>query len=76
MYMDDNIKSINWSIFVAQDVLLSVQISVREWFGNLFIPNHDTRAGCSKLTTSLVYVSLKFQILITEILKCFLLKKC
>ena len=32
--------------------------------------------GCSKLTTSLVNVSLKFQTLISEIRHYFLLKKC
>ena len=32
--------------------------------------------GCSKLTTSLVNVSLKFQTLISEICHYFLLKKC
>ena len=32
--------------------------------------------GCSKLTTSLVNVSLKFQTLIFEIQQNFLLKKC
>ena len=32
--------------------------------------------GCSKLTTSLVNVSLKFQTLISEIRQYFLLKKC
>ena len=32
--------------------------------------------GCSKLTTSLVNVSLKFQMLISEICQYFLLKKC
>ena len=32
--------------------------------------------GCSKLTTSLVNVSLKFQPLISEICQYFLLKKC
>ena len=32
--------------------------------------------GCSKLTTSLVNVSLKFQTLISEISQYFLLKKC
>ena len=31
--------------------------------------------GCSKLTTSLVNVSLKFQMLISEICQYFLLKK-
>ena len=32
--------------------------------------------GCSKLTTSLVNVSLKFQTLISRICQYFLLKKC
>ena len=32
--------------------------------------------GCSKLTTSLVNVSLKFQTLISETSHYFLLKKC
>ena len=32
--------------------------------------------GCSKLTTSLVNVSLKFQMLISNISQYFLLKKC
>ena len=32
--------------------------------------------GCSKLTTSLVNVLLKFQTLISEICQSFLLKKC
>ena len=33
-------------------------------------------AGCSKLTTALVNVSLKFQMLISQIRQYFLLKKC
>ena len=33
-------------------------------------------SGCSKLTTSLVNVSLKFQMLISQIHLYFLLKKC
>ena len=32
--------------------------------------------GCSKLTTALVNVSLKFQMLISQIRQYFLLKKC
>ena len=35
-----------------------------------------TGAGCSKLTTALVNVSLKFQMLISQIRQYFLLKKC
>ena len=38
--------------------------------------NITTGPGCSKLTTSLVNVSLKFQTLISEICQYFLLKKC
>ena len=34
-----------------------------------------TGPGCSKLTASLVNVSLKFQMLITELCQYFLLKK-
>ena len=36
----------------------------------------STGPGCSKLTTSLVNASLKFQTLISEICQYFLLKKC
>ena len=36
----------------------------------------STGPGCSKLTTSLVNVSLKFQTLISQICQYFLLKKC
>ena len=38
--------------------------------------NYRTGPGCSKLTMSLVNVSLKFQMLISEICQHFLLKKC
>ena len=37
---------------------------------------YETGPGCSKLTTSLVNVSLKFQTLISQTCKYFLLKKC
>ena len=42
------------------------------------IPTFGKRTGfgCSKLTMSLVNVSLKFQTLISEICQYFLLKKC
>ena len=36
----------------------------------------DAEPGCSKLTTSLVKVSLKFQMLISQICQYFLFKKC
>ena len=38
--------------------------------------SHRSGPGCSKLTTSLVNVSLKFQTLISQICQYFLLKKC
>ena len=37
---------------------------------------YKSRPSCSKLTTSLVNVSLKFQTLISQICQYFLLKKC
>ena len=37
---------------------------------------YATGAGCSKLTAALVNVSLKFQMLISQIRQYFLLKKC
>ena len=40
------------------------------------VTNYKTGPGCSKLTTSLVNVSLKFQTLISEKCQNFLLKKC
>ena len=40
------------------------------------VAHFSTGPSCSKLTTSLVNVSLKFQTLIAEILQNFLLKNC
>ena len=37
---------------------------------------NESGPGCSKLTTSLVNVSLKFQTLISNVRQYFLLKKC
>ena len=43
----------------------------------LYTPNkNQSRPRCSKLTTSLVNVSLKFQTLISEICQYFFMKKC
>ena len=41
----------------------------------LFLSSFTSGPGCSKLTTSLVNVSLKFKMLISEICQYFLLKK-
>ena len=41
-----------------------------------FFPHESPGPGCSKLTTSLVNVSLNFQKLISQICHYFLLKKC
>ena len=40
------------------------------------VPHKRPGPSCSKLTTSLVNVSLKFQTLISQICQYFLLKKC
>ena len=40
------------------------------------LSSYTSGPGCSKLTTSLVNVSLKFQMLISQIHQYFLLKKC
>ena len=40
------------------------------------LPKKRSGPGCSKLTTSLVNISLKFQTLISEICQYFLLEKC
>ena len=45
-------------------------------YQNLSLYNYQTRPSCSKLTTLLVNVSLKFQMLISEICQYFLLIKC
>ena len=41
-----------------------------------FLKNIHVGPGCSKLTTSLVNETLKFQTLISQICQYFLLKKC
>ena len=40
------------------------------------LPEWKSGPSCSKLTTSLVYVLLKLQMLISNICQYFLLKKC
>ena len=49
---------------------------VSEPFYDAIKVSHLPGSGCSKLTTSLVNVSLNFQKLISQICQCFLLKKC
>ena len=49
------------------------KIMSRDWFSNAL---YLSGPGVSKLTTSLVNVSLKFQTLISQIYQYFLLKKC
>ena len=44
--------------------------------GSIAHSRYSPGPGCSKLTTSLVNISLKFQMLISEMHKYFLLKKC
>ena len=54
--------------------------SIAKWFkcwpADLAVPSPTPGPGCSKLTTSLVNDSLKFQTLISQICQYFLLKKC
>ena len=47
-----------------------------DMFTNLMVKCWQSGPGCSKLTTSLVNVSLKFQILIFQICQYDLLEKC
>ena len=46
------------------------------WIKISSLPFSSSGLGCSKLTTSLVNVSLKFQMLISQLCQYFLLKKC
>ena len=52
----------------------------RDWINDATCLTHNafetSGSGCSKLTTLLVNISLKFQTLISEICQYFLLKKC
>ena len=51
--------------------------TVHSWYLKLLISRSKfSGPSCSKLTTSLVNVSLKFQTLISQIRRYFLLKKC
>ena len=54
------------------DNKVKVKLEVLYLFGCIY----NTGPGCSKLTTSLVNVSLKFQMLISNICQYFLVKKC
>ena len=53
---------------------LSTEYSIQH--ASVIIEDYQPGPGCSKLTTSLVNVSLKFQMLISQIFQYFLLKKC
>ena len=46
------------------------------YYSSITTTEYKSGPGCSKLTMSLVNVSLKFQMLISEIWQYFLLKKC
>ena len=54
-----------------------IQSEISEYQAALpFRSDLQSGPGCSKLTTSLVNVSLKFQMLISQICQYFLLRKC
>ena len=66
-------------IFNDMPSLDSLSLNIARLLGNHRLHNNNLfppGPGCSKLTTSLVNVSLKFQTLISEICQYFLLKKC
>ena len=56
-------------------MVLSIKSKEKACRDSLCIFSRSTGPGCSKLTTSLVNVSLKFQTLISEKCQYFLLKK-
>ena len=52
-------------------------VAVRQWYHHILSTAYERPGpGCSKLTTLLVNVSLKFQMLLSQIFQYFLLKKC
>ena len=60
----------------ATDTKYQKWVRRSELFENQQTVDQKPRPGCSKLTTSLVNDSLKFQTLISQICQYFLLKKC
>ena len=73
MDFDYNVAAIAALFFIKanQDIVKGSNSSIF-FFACLCNPG----PGCSKIMTSLVNVSLKFQMLISEIRQYFLLKKC
>ena len=59
-----------WEVYMYAYTLIF--FSVTSLFKKIYRPGPD----CSKLKTSLVNISLKFHMLISEICQYFLLKKC
>ena len=72
------IKVIMSTVLVTNNTIYIFSCSKRDCFDNLKLNFCSKRSGpgCSKLTTSLVNVSFKFQTLISNICQYFLLKKC
>ena len=73
----------NWKVYYRKIEVVSIVIKPSDKFPIVTVEvtikyeaPHFLGAGCSKLTTSLVNVSLKFQMLISEIYQYFLLEKC
>ena len=60
-----------------QSLWIGIIRALNDCMGRLFRDIHKSSGpSCSKLTTSLVNVSLKFQTLISQMHQYFLLKKC
>ena len=67
--------SVAVQLSIVIPVLLSNSTGLSYMYDQSFV-SYNTGPGCSKLTTLLVNVSLKFQMLISQIHQYFLLKKC
>ena len=67
----------NTAVFSATNIKSFCNAKAPYYFSaKILTPLILSGPGCSKLTTSLVNVSLKFQTLLSEIFQYFLLKKC
>ena len=66
----------NWTIRLSSVNPLARNNTCTYWIVRLLTLKCQSGPHCSKLTTSLVNVSLKFQKLISQIHQYFLLKKC
>ena len=66
----------NLHLISRDNAIISLNELIRDNDRQLEVHYSNSGPGCSKLTTSLVNVSLNFQKLISQIGQYFLLKKC